>query len=336
MDALLEGLRGAAEPTRLRLLALLAQSELTVSELTHILGLSQPRISRHLKLMSAAGLIDRFKEGAWVFYRLAERGEGAHLARTIISLFSQDDPELGRDLVRLDDVRHVRSQTAEDYFRQNAAHWDRIRSLYVSESDVEHAICDLIATASCRSGAGAGIGQLVDFGTGTGRILEVLGPFAQSSIGLDANREMLVIARTNLERAGIQNWQVRHQDILSVALEDGVADVVTIHQVLHYLSEPDRVIGEAARILKPGGRLLVVDFAPHDLEFLRQEHAHRRLGFSRDEVENWCRAAGLQPLQARALAPRKKAGSDKLTVLLWLAEKKAGRNANRAHRGGGR
>lgn len=323
MELLLEGLRGAAEPTRLRLLAVLAQSELTVSELTQISGLSQPRISRHLKLMCAAGLIDRFKEGAWVFYRLADQGEGGKLAHTLVSLLDAHDPELARDFVRLTDIRAARAQEAEEYFRRNAAQWDEIRSLYVSDSDVERALRDMVNVGDAN--ANKRIGTFVDFGTGTGRIIEILGPYADVNLGLDVNREMLAIARTNLERSELTNWQIRQSDILSVPLADESADLVTVHQVLHYLSEPERVISEAARILKPQGRLLIVDFAPHDLEFLRAEHAHRRLGFATDEVTSWCRNAGLKLIETRELAPSQRGLGEKLTVVLWLAQKQGGR-----------
>ncbi len=323
MELLLEGLRGAAEPTRLRLLAVLAQSELTVSELTQISGLSQPRISRHLKLMCAAGLIDRFKEGAWVFYRLADQGEGGKLAQTLVSLLDAHDPELARDFVRLTDIRAARAQEAEEYFRRNATQWDEIRSLYVSESDVERALRDMVNVGDSKSNKH--IGTFVDFGTGTGRIIEILGPYADVNLGLDVNREMLAIARTNLERSELTNWQIRQGDILAVPLADESADLVTVHQVLHYLSEPERVISEAARILKPEGRLLIVDFAPHDLEFLRAEHAHRRLGFAKDEVASWCRSAGLKLVETRELPPSQRGSGEKLTVVLWLAQKQGGK-----------
>jgi len=307
METILAALRAAAEPTRLRLLRLLAQGDLTVSELTHILGQSQPRVSRHLKLMCESGLLDRFPEGAWVFYRLAGHGAGADLASRLLSMLPADDPILSRDQARLEGVRAARANRAQDYFTQNAHQWDQLRSLHVDESEVEQTLVQAIQNRH--------ITDLVDLGTGTGRVLEVLAPYYERGTGIDLSREMLDIARANLERADLRHCMVRQGDITQAPLADNSADLVTVHQVLHYAADPAQVVAEAARILRPGGLLLVVDFAPHDLEILRDQHAHRRLGFSDHEVSGWLSAAGLTPLPARHLP-----GST-LTVVLWSAEK---------------
>jgi ArsR family transcriptional regulator len=305
LEAVLAGLRAAAEPTRLRLLALCAQGELTVSELTHILGQSQPRVSRHLKLMCEAGLLDRFPEGAWAFYRLAGKGAGAELAGTLLALLPAGDPTLSLDLQRLDGVRAARAERALAYFRDNAARWDEIRSLQVDDAEVERALVSVFA--------GRKISELVDLGTGTGRILEVLGPHVERAVGIDLSREMLAAARANLERAGLRNCMVRQGDITQLPLAAGSADAVTIHQVLHYAAEPGLVVAEAARVLRPGGVLAMVDLAPHGLEILRDQHAHRRLGFSDAEVEGWLAAAGLVPDGTIRLP------GGPLTVVIWRA-----------------
>ena len=305
MDVLLEGLRAAGEPTRLRLLAVCAHGELTVSELTQILGQSQPRVSRHLKLLCEAGLLDRFREGTWAFYRLSEQGACAHLARTLVDLIPEDDALLTRDLERLEAVKQVRAEAAAAYFRANAARWDQIRSLYVPEENVELALLDLLGDGE--------IDELLDIGTGTGRLLEVLAPRVRRGVGIDMSREMLAIARANLEQAQLRHCQVRLGDMYHLPVSADSVDVVTFHQVLHYADDPGTAIAEAARVLKPGGRLAVVDFLPHELEFLRQEHAHRRLGFSDQEVAGWYRNAGLDPVVERRLA------GDPLTVGIWLA-----------------
>lgn len=307
MDTILAALRAAAEPTRLRLLRLLAHGDLTVSELTHILGQSQPRVSRHLKLMCESGLLDRFPEGAWVFYRVAAQGAGADLASRLLSMLPADDPVLSRDQSRLESVRAARASRAQDYFTLNAHQWDQLRSLHVDEADVEQALIQAIQ--------GRRISDLVDLGTGTGRVLEVLAPYCERGTGIDLSREMLDIARANLERADLRHCMVRQGDITQAPLADRSADIVTVHQVLHYAADPAQVVAEAARILRPGGLLLVVDFAPHDLEILRDQHAHRRLGFADSEVAGWLSAAGLSPLPVRHLP-----GST-LTVVLWSAEK---------------
>ncbi|CAA7616821.1 Transcriptional regulator, ArsR family [Magnetospirillum sp. LM-5] len=307
MERVLSGLRAAAEPTRLRLLSLLAQGDLTVSELTHILGQSQPRVSRHLKLMCDSGLLDRFPEGAWVFYRLAATGAGADLARSLLPMLPAGDTTLTLDRQRLDQVRAARAARAQTYFTENASRWDQIRSLQVDDAQVEQA---LVATL-----AGRQVADLVDMGTGTGRILEVLAPHIQRGVGIDLSREMLAVARANLERAGCRHCMVRQGDITQLPLADSSADAVTIHQVLHYAAEPARVVAEAARVLRPGGLLVLVDLAPHALELLRDQHAHRRLGFSDAEVDGWLSAAGLKSDGQTRLA------GDPLTVVLWRAIK---------------
>ena len=305
MESVLTGLRAAAEPTRLRLLWLLSQGDLTVSELTHILGQSQPRVSRHLKLMCEAGLLDRFPEGAWVFYRVAAKGAGAELGRALLALLPADDPVLALDQQRLEAVRANRAAKAQDYFTRNAERWDEIRTLHVDDREVERALVAALG--------GRAIHDLVDMGTGTGRVLEVLAPHVERGIGIDLSREMLAVARANLERAGLRHCMVRQGDITQLPLPAASADAVTIHQVLHYAADPAAVVAEAARVLQPGGLLLVVDFAPHQLEALRDEHAHRRLGFTDEEVAGWLRAAGLTPGPVTRLPGRQ------LTVVLWTA-----------------
>jgi DNA-binding transcriptional ArsR family regulator len=316
VDALLDGLKAVAEPTRLRLLALLTRAELTVTEITQVLQQSQPRVSRHLKLMVEAGLLKRFPEGTWVFYRLAEDGEAAGLGRAITALIHTDDPVLAEDAARLEQIRKARAEDAAAYFSENAARWDEIRALHLPEADVEAAMVEVLD--------GQPIGTLLDLGTGTGRILEVLSPRAERSIGIDMSHEMLGIARANLERAGLANAQVRYGNIMR--LDPGAlgvvpaADVAILHHVLHFFEHPQEAVIQAARLLRPGGRMLIADFAPHGLEQLREKHAHRRLGFADTEVQAWADAAGLDLAATRDLPPGGNA-QGRLTVKLWLLEK---------------
>ncbi len=304
-------LRAAGDSTRLRLLLLLVEAELTVSELTQIVGQSQPRVSRHLKLLCEAGLIERFKEGTWVFYRAADRGGAASLSRTLATLADapNHDVLLG-DSRQLADARAARSQEAAAYFKINAPNWERARSLHVPEADVESAIVRLLGTGK--------LDAVVDAGTGTGRILELLAPHIGRGVGVDVSPEMLAIARDRLAKIGATHCQVRLGDVFRLPLTNGAFDAVIFHQVLHYLDDPPAALREALRVLKSGGRILIADFAPHDLEFLRTEHAHRRLGFADREVQGWFQSVGLKPLSVEALAPS--GDSQKLTVMVWLAE----------------
>ena len=304
---LLAALRAVAESTRLRLLVLCSRGELTVSELAQILGQSQPRISRHLKLLCEAGLLDRFREGSWVFYRVSGGGAASALAGHLIAACNTGESPVALDLQRLAAIKHQRAERAAAYFSENAPHWDRIRSLYIDEREVESALVEIVAGAAPR--------DLLDIGTGTGRMIEVLAPRVGHALGIDQSREMLAVARVNLERAGASNGMVRLGDMYQLPLPDASFDAVVIHLVLHYADRPATAIAEAARVLRPGGVLIVVDFAPHTLEYLRDEHAHRRLGFADGEVAEWCRDAGLDPTVPRHLK------GDPLTVAIWTAQR---------------
>jgi ubiquinone/menaquinone biosynthesis C-methylase UbiE/DNA-binding MarR family transcriptional regulator len=305
--ALTAVLKAAGEATRLRILALLGETELTVSDLTAILRQSQPRLSRHLRLLTEAGLIERFREGAWAFFRLGERGSSADIARALIARLNAEDAVIARDRERLAAVRGARVAAAQAYFRRHAAEWDRIRKLHVADAAVEAAVRAALADRPIRA--------LLDLGTGTGRMLELFAPDIERGLGLDLSLDMLALARARLDRAGLQHCSVRHGDIYNLALPRDSFDVVILHQVLHFLDDGPRAVAEAARVLRPGGRLLVVDFAPHDLEFLREQHAHRRLGFAAEAVTQWLEAAGLEPVRQQTLPP---GPEGKIAVSLWL------------------
>jgi len=302
-------LKAAGEETRLRIVTLLSEAELTVSELTDILRQSQPRISRHLRLLAEAGLVERFREGSWAFFRLGERGGSASLARDLVARLDPHDATIARDRERLASVRAARAAAAQKYFARHAAEWDRIRKLHVADDAVEEAIRAALADRPFRS--------LLDLGTGTGRMLELFGPAIERGLGLDMSLDMLSLARTRLDRAGLRHCSVRQGDIYDLALPKDSFDVVIIHQVLHFLDDGARAIAEAARVLRPSGRLLVVDFAPHDLEFLRDEHAHRRLGFPPEAVSAWLSAAGLDVMAQQTLKPDRNSDG-KIAVSLWL------------------
>jgi len=321
MDQLVAMLRAAGDPTRLRLLLLLRRAELTVSELVEIVGQSQPRVSRHLKLLTEAQLIERFKEGSWVFYRAADRGQGADLGNAIAGIAVPHEA----DLKRLAHIREARAAQAAAFFKANAAEWERIRGLHAPDKDVETAIVRHIAAQP--------LDTLLDAGTGTGSMLELLSPHVKRAVGIDVSPEMLAIARDRIARADIHHAQVRLGDIYRLPFPTGNAltgfDAVLLHQVLHYLDDPQAAVGEAARVLRAGGKLLIADFAPHALEFLRDDFAHRRLGFSDREIHGWLDAAGMKSLTGETIVPRA-AGADKLIVKIWLAQKSSRAKAEAA------
>ncbi|MBZ6075204.1 ArsR/SmtB family transcription factor [Microvirga puerhi] len=311
LDLTLAILRAAAEETRLRILALLTEGELSVSDFTDILGQSQPRISRHLKLLVEAGLVERHREGAWAFFRLTDRSDASRIIRPMLDGLNRSDPLLLDDRTRLEAVRSQRSHAAQAFFSRLAPEWDRIRSLHAPESTVEAAVLDVLGDKPIRN--------LVDLGTGTGRMLQLLAPRALRTVGLDASHAMLSVARANLEKAGLRGIELRQGDIYAPPFPRDTFDLVVIHQVLHYLDDPARAIREASRLVAPGGRILVVDFAAHNLEFLRETQAHRRLGFTPEQVADWLDEAGLDCTLNRQIAPSKK-GDEQLIVSLWLGQ----------------
>jgi ubiquinone/menaquinone biosynthesis C-methylase UbiE/DNA-binding transcriptional ArsR family regulator len=310
LQSILAGLEAAGEVTRLRLLALLSEAEITVSDLVHILGQSQPRISRHLKLLVESGLVERHREGAWAFFTLSPAGAAAQLARDILRRIDPFDPQIVADRQRLAEVRRNRADAAARYFAEIAPDWDRLRSLHVPEEEVEAAILDLVGDTPLQA--------VLDLGTGTGRMLQLLSPCANRVVGVDLSPAMLSVARAEVERANLRNVQLRQGDVYALPVERDSYDLVLVHQVLHYLDDPQRALREAARALRPGGRLVVVDFAPHELEFLREKQAHRRLGFSRDEINEMFADIGLEIVGGRDLAAARRDAA-KLTVSLWIA-----------------
>jgi ArsR family transcriptional regulator len=311
LDLTLTILRAAAEETRLRILALLTEGELSVSDLTDILGQSQPRISRHLKLLVEAGLVERHREGAWAFFRLSDRGAASHILRPMLNAVDRSDRQLLDDRTRLAEVRAQRSQAAQVFFSRLAPEWDRVRSLHAPDVVVEAAVLDALGPKP--------ILNLLDLGTGTGRMLQLLAPHAQRVVGLDASHAMLSVARANLEKARLRGLELRQGDIYAPPFPRESFDLVIVHQVLHYLDDPARAIREAARLVAPGGRMLVVDFAPHTLEFLRADQAHRRLGFAPEQVADWLSEAGLDCPLTKNIAPPP-SGDAQLTVSLWLGQ----------------
>ena len=304
--AFLAALKAAGEETRLRILALLGRGDMTVSDLQAVLDQSQPRISRHLRLLAQAGLISRSRDGAWSFYGLTPEASVwlPGLARL------GDDPDLGADAERLAALRETHAREAALFFARNAADWDRIRALHAPDETVEGAMLELAGSDR--------VERLLDVGTGTGRMLEVFAPLYREGLGIDTSSEMLAIARAKLHASGASGARVLRADLFDPDAAPGPFSFAVVHQVLHFLDRPGDAVAETVRCLAPGGRILVADFAPHDHEFLAREQSHRRLGFERETVERWLVAAGATPVAGWAIEPLH---GDGLTVLLWLARR---------------
>jgi ubiquinone/menaquinone biosynthesis C-methylase UbiE/predicted DNA-binding transcriptional regulator len=307
MEQLVTALKAIADPTRLRLLLLVARSELAVTDLTWIVRQSQPRVSRHLKILTEAGLLERHKEGSWVYYRLAQSGEASTFLPALVESIDTSAPEVARDIERLSETQANRTVAAKRYFDSHAAEWDQMRALYISEDEVEREMLKLLSKKP--------IHALLDIGTGTGRILEVMAPHIKRGVGIDNSREMLALARVRLDKNSLRHCQVRQGDMYDLPTENGGYDAITLHQVLHFAEDPKAAISEAAVALAPGGRLLVADFAPHTREDLRENHAHRRLGFTDEQIAEYFKAAGLQGGGVTHL----KGGP--LDVTVWLGER---------------
>lgn len=316
LEEFVSSLKAASEITRLRILALLAEGELSVKDITDILEQSQPRVSRHLKLLADSMLAERQAEGAWVYYRLAAEGSYGDLARDLVAALDRDDPVLENDRARLHGVQVQHGAQAAEYFATVADSWDVLRKLHVPESDIELSIVEIGSTRAPE--------HVVDLGTGTGRMLELLAPYYRHGTGVDSSREMVAVARAKLAESGIAHAHIRLANIGAPLENVGQADLVVLHQVLHYFDDPGRILTNACRLLRPGGGLLVVDFAPHSLEFLRKEHAHRRLGLSAEQMSAWAAAAGLEITASQEFAQDARDTPEKLTVCLWELSLKDG------------
>jgi len=309
-----QALKAAGDPSRLRILATLEHHDLSVGELVEVLAQSQPRVSRHLRVLVEAGLLRRHAEGTSAFYGIDRTSPIAAVVTDLLTQLDSSDPDITRDGERLMRIRNVRSQRATRYFEQVASDWDRVRSTHVPEADIEAALVDLLERRPR--------GEFLDLGTGTGRMLEVAAPHIDRGVGIDTSRDMLAVARHKLEQQRFSHCHVRHGDVYNVDLPSGGVDTAVFHHVLHFLNDPASAINEAARTLRPNGMLTIIDFAPHSIEMLRDEYEHVRLGFTEDEVSGWCSAAGLENISAMNFTPSQE-GADVLTVTLWTAMQRA-------------
>jgi ArsR family transcriptional regulator len=320
MINLLNIMRALADPTRLRIVFLVRRLELSVGELVQILDQSQPRVSRHIRILDEAGLLERRKEGSWVFLRPSGLLTDGSLASLLAEADVSQAKAFQRDLLRLDEVRNARTDMAAQYFAAHADEWDSLRSLHIADSEVEARLAQVLHSAP--------LGQVLDVGTGTGRIVELFAADASRLVAIDSSPEMLRLARAkiaNLSPEIANKVDIKLGDFNMLPVADSEFDTVIFHQVLHYAQHPEAVIAEAIRTIVPGGRLVIVDFAAHDLEELRTVHAHARLGFSDDFMKKTFHSHGLQMVHQTAL----EAGA--LVVKVWMGEKLSAQQPRPTH-----
>lgn len=314
LDALLKAM---SDPTRLRIMRLLAHMELAVGELAQVLNQSQPRVSRHVRILCEAGLTERRKEGSWVFLRSAVgenrappiKAAAAHLLSEGEKADTEFAERCAEDRRNLADIRAARESQAAQYFDRHAEQWDTLRVLHTPDEPVETALVQALAALAPEGG----LGEMLDVGTGTGRIAQLLSGDADGVTAIDKSPEMLRLARARLQSLPAGKVNLVQGDFLSLPFADGSFDTIVFHQVLHYAQEPDRVLAEAARVARDGARIAIVDFAAHDREELRERHAHARLGFSDAQMLDLLSEAGFaaQPPVALPGTP--------LTVKIWTA-----------------
>jgi ArsR family transcriptional regulator len=310
MQGQLDLFRALADPTRLRIVHLLREMELAVGEIALVVGQSQPRVSRHVRILVEAGLATRRKEGSWVFLTLTPGAAAEALLGFLdaAQLAASEKLWIEADQTRLAAVRAERARAAEDYFALHAEEWDALRSLYVPETRVEAVMSQMLGAEP--------LGRLLDIGTGTGRMATLFARRASSVVAIDRSAEMLRLARGNLPQDIADKVRFLAGDFSDLPVATHSADTAILHQVLHYAQAPERVIVEIARTLRDGGRLLIVDFAPHDREELRLRDAHTRLGFSDQQIVAWYAAAGIAMERTETLA------GGALTVKLWLGQRR--------------
>ncbi|MEH6757898.1 MAG: metalloregulator ArsR/SmtB family transcription factor [Parasphingorhabdus sp.] len=316
MNEILTIFRALADPTRIRIMLLLLKMELAVGELAQILGQSQPRISRHIRILDETGLAERRKEGSWVFLRPGQAAELEILRRLFRAENVISSEQAINDHAQLSLVRKARAEMAERYFEAHAKEWDEIRSLHLPENDVEQAMLALFKDIN--------LGHMLDIGTGTGRMVELFGPKSEKITALDKSPEMLRLARAKIlgdeadkgdQAALAKKTELKLGDFNNLPIGDNRVDSVLLHQVLHYAQHPEAVLAEVSRVLRSGGTVMITDFAPHDHEELRTAHAHARLGFSDDSIKRWFTAAQIDLVQCRTL------DGGKLTVKIWVGRK---------------
>ena len=301
-DDYIDALRAISEPTRFRLTRLCAQGELTVSELMRIVGQSQPRVSRHLKLLQDAGVLESFREQHWVFYRVAQNSPSQQLVSDLLQHLPADDDLMDFDQTRLNELRDARAKLSEEFVETEVPDWLRLHEYHGDELRFGDAVRDALA--------GREVGHLLDIATGTGRMLKIAGPLAESGVGIDLSKKMVMVARNALAEADLPHLTVRQEDMYQMRFPARHFDTVTIDQVLYFASNPDALIREATRVLKPSGRLLLVAFT---------EAANAKtppaVSIAISDIRSWLEDAGLKIVTTNVLP------GDVLDISLLVSEK---------------
>jgi len=279
---MLDFYKALADPTRLRLIAILDRGEFTVQELVEILAMGQSRVSRHLKILLEAGILMVKREGTWAYYRLAIASSPLSQQLPLLRESFAGQDQVGRDVQAAAGVLAHRRRRSQAFFDRHAHQWDHLVRELLPTPDYREQL--LAAVPPCET--------LVEVGVGTGSLLEPLSRRARAVIGVDHSPAMLQAARDALRVATLVNVDLRLGEMEHLPLESSVADVVLLNMVLHHAASPEAVIDEMARVLRPGGRLLVVDLLRHQSEWVREKLADQWLGFTCDEVCDWSRRAG--------------------------------------------
>ena len=310
MESIASILKAFGHQDRLRIIALLAHGELTISELVQILKLSQPRVTQYIKALEAVGVLERIREGSWVFSRINRQDPVMFaLLESVLKAIPKDDPIQQMDKKRLEAVRQSRAKAANMFFAQVAQDKNQLGHEYLPQRDIETALLNLAQDKR--------YDYMIDMGTGTGRMLELFAPFIARGTGIDISPDMLAVARHKLAAKALSHISVQQGDLYNVALPAASADLVTLHQVLHYLDDPMQAIITASRLLNPKGRVVIIDFSAHQFEDYREKYAHRRLGFSDLDMSNLLSSAKMTLNQSVNIPSHNSQAPD---VKIWIAE----------------
>ena len=275
--------KAQADVTRIRLLNLLLHHELNVNEIVMVMGMGQPRISRHLKILTDCGLLKSRRDGLWVFYSASKDGRGGNFNEFYYK-FIAGDSELNSDYAAMKGVLEEGSRERTRFFDSIASNWDDIKQSIFGDLNISSEILERIKQCDVAA----------DLGCGTGELLPYMKQKAKRVIGVDKSPKMLEEAEHRLASNG-RGIELRIGEIEHLPMRDGEADTAVINMVLHHLPSPDAGIHEAGRVLKSGGSLIIVDLEKHQNEEMRKNYEHRWLGFTRKNIERWLGAGGFLP-----------------------------------------